>query len=74
MWITALCHSEMAKQLAVHWAAMSSTAEFMLRRLLTEAFQVEVVEEQVAEFQKQEKRCSCLERPGMRVRCNNPCI
>jgi hypothetical protein len=74
LWITALCHSDMAKQLAVHWAAVSFAAEFMLKCLLTEAFQVEVVEEQVAEFQKQEKRCSCLERPGTRVCCNSACI
>jgi hypothetical protein len=41
--------------------------EFMLRRSPTEAFRVEVVDEMVAKFRKQEEQCSRLERPDMRV-------
>jgi hypothetical protein len=55
MFIVALHHTEMAKQLAMLWAVVSSAAEFMLRRSPTKAFLAEVVDELVAEFRKQEE-------------------
>jgi hypothetical protein len=45
----------MVRELVVIWVAMSSTAKFMLGRSPNETFQVEVVDELVAEFQKQEE-------------------
>jgi hypothetical protein len=43
------------------------TAEFALGCSPNEAFRVEVEDELVIEFRKQEERRSCLERPSMRV-------
>jgi hypothetical protein len=50
MWITALCHTEKAKQRAALWVVVSSTVEVMLGRSPTEALQVEVVFKLVAKF------------------------
>jgi hypothetical protein len=55
MFIVALHHTEMAKQLAMLRAVVSSAAEFMLRRSPTKAFLAKVVDELVAEFRKQEE-------------------
>jgi hypothetical protein len=57
----------MVEQLAVLWATVSSTAEFVLGRLPTKALQVKVVDELVARFQKQEERHLHLEKSIMRV-------
>jgi hypothetical protein len=58
MWIAALFHIEMAKELAALQVAMSSAVKFMLRRSPNETFQVEVMDELVTEFRRQEERCS----------------
>jgi hypothetical protein len=58
MWIAALFHIEMAKELATLQVAMSSAVKFMLRRSPNETFQVEVMDELVTEFRRQEERCS----------------
>jgi hypothetical protein len=44
-----------------------STTQSMLRRSPTEAFLVDILDELVAEFMKQEERCLRLEMSGMRV-------
>jgi hypothetical protein len=67
MHIVVLRHTEMVEELAALWAAVSSTTKFMLGRLPNEAVRVEVVDELIAEFQRQEEWCSFLERPGTRV-------
>jgi hypothetical protein len=67
MLIAALCYIEMVGELAALWEAVSSTTEFTLGRSPNETFQVEVVDELLAEFWRQEERRSCLERPSMRV-------
>jgi hypothetical protein len=66
--IAALHRTEMARELAMLRAAVSSATEFMLGHSPNKTFQVEVVGELVVEFWKQEEQCSCLERYGMRVR------
>jgi hypothetical protein len=65
--ITALCHIEMAGELVTLRTVVSSIVEFMLGHLPDETFQVEVVDELVAEFRKLEERRSRLERPGVRI-------
>jgi hypothetical protein len=67
MWITALRHTEMAEELNVLQTAVSSAVEFALGRSPDETFQVEVVDELVAEFRKLEERRSRFEWPGMRI-------
>jgi hypothetical protein len=67
MWIMALHHTEMARELVALRVALSSTVELVLGRSLEETFQVEVVHELVAEFWKLEERCSRLEWPGARI-------
>jgi hypothetical protein len=67
MRITALHHAQMVEELNTLWAEVSSATEWMLRCSPNKVFQVEVVDELVAEFQKQEEQCSRLERPGVRV-------
>jgi hypothetical protein len=67
MLIAALCYIEMVGELAALWEAVSSTTEFTLGRSPNETFQVEVVDELLAEFWRQEERRSCLERPSTRV-------
>jgi hypothetical protein len=58
MWIAALHHTKMVEELAVLWAAVSSTVELALGRSPVETFRVEVVGELVDEFGKlEERRC-----------------
>jgi hypothetical protein len=59
----------MTGELATLLAAVSSAVEFMLGCSPNETFRVEIVDELIAEFWRQEERRSRLERPGMRV-CN----
>jgi hypothetical protein len=76
MQIPTLHHTEIAEQLAVLREVVSSTTEFMNRHSPTKVLQVEVVDELVAVFQKQEEWHSCLEKPGMRF-CDlilGPCV
>jgi hypothetical protein len=47
----------MVEQFAVLRAAMSFTVEWVLGRSSTDAFYIDVVDELVAEFRKQEERC-----------------
>jgi hypothetical protein len=63
----ALRHTEMAGELAALRAAVSSIVESVLGHSPDETFQVEVVGELVAKFQRLEERCSRLEWPGMRI-------
>jgi allophanate hydrolase subunit 1 len=67
MRIAALRHAEMAKEFASLQAVVSSTAEFMLEYTPNEVFRVEVVDDMIAKFWKQEERQSHLERPSTRV-------
>jgi hypothetical protein len=60
-------HAEVAQQFTELWVAASSAMEFVLKRSPTEAFRVDVVDQLVSEFRKQEERCSCLEKSGVRV-------
>jgi hypothetical protein len=50
MWIAALCHNEMAGDIATHWAAVSSAAGFVLGRSPNETFHMGVVDELIAKF------------------------
>jgi hypothetical protein len=52
MWITALPHTEMARELAALRAAVSSAAEFALRCSPNKTFWVEIVDELIGEFQR----------------------
>jgi hypothetical protein len=67
MRIAALCHTEMARELAMLRAMVSSAVELALGRSPDATFWVEVVGELVAEFQKLEEWCSRLEQPDMRI-------
>jgi hypothetical protein len=64
MRLAAFHHTEMARELAMPRAAVSSVMEFTLGHSPNETFWVEVLDELIAKFQWQEERCSCLERPG----------
>jgi hypothetical protein len=57
----------MVEQFAVLRAAMSFTVEWVLGRSSTDAFYIDVVDELVAEFRKQEERCLRLKKSGIRV-------
>jgi hypothetical protein len=46
---------------------VSSTTEFVLGRSPNETFWVEIVDELIAKFWRQEEWRSCFERPGARV-------
>jgi hypothetical protein len=50
MSITALCHTEMAEELATIWAAVSSAVVFTLECSPNETFWVGVVDELVVKF------------------------
>jgi hypothetical protein len=63
----ALCHTKMIRELATLWAAVSSVMELVLGQLPNESSRVEVMNELVAKFQRQEELCSWLEGPGMRI-------
>jgi hypothetical protein len=67
MWVAALRHARVVKELTVLQAAMSSFAELVLGRLPDKASQMEVMNELTAKFQKLEELCSRLEGPGTRI-------
>jgi hypothetical protein len=67
MRLAALCHTEMVRELAVLWAAVSSAAESTLGCSPNEIFHVKVVGELIAEFQRLEERRSWLEWPVARI-------
>jgi hypothetical protein len=50
MWFSTACHTEMAKQLAMLWPAMSSVAQSVLGCSPTETFQADVVGETLTKF------------------------
>jgi hypothetical protein len=62
-----LHHTEMARELAVLWAVVSSTIESVLGQSPSDTFHMEVVGKLAAEFQKMEERWSWLERPVVRI-------
>jgi hypothetical protein len=62
-----LRNTEMAGELVVLHATVSSAAESMLGHSPSDTFCVEVLGELAAEFQKMEDRCSRLEWPVMRI-------
>jgi hypothetical protein len=67
MRLAALHHTEMAREIAILRAAVSSTAESVLGCSPSDTFHVEVVGELATEFQKMEDRCSRLEQPAVRI-------
>jgi hypothetical protein len=67
MWVTALCHAEVVRELAMLQAAVSSVVELVLGHSPDETLQVEDMDELVAEFQRLEELFSRLERPGTRI-------
>jgi hypothetical protein len=64
---TALHHAEVVGELATLWVAVSSAAELVLGCSPNETFQVEVMDELVAEFQRPEELSLWLECPGTRI-------
>jgi hypothetical protein len=69
MKIAALYNTKMVEQLAALQAAVSSATQFVLECSPTMALQVDVLDELVTEFRKQEERRSCIKQSGMMV-CN----
>jgi hypothetical protein len=69
MRLAALHHIEMAGELTMFWAVVSSAAQSVLGCSPSNTTRAVVVGELVAEFQKVEYRCSWLERPITRI-CN----
>jgi hypothetical protein len=67
MRLAALHHTEMAGELAVLWAAVSSAVESVLGRSPNDTFHMEVVGDLVAKFQKLEEWHSRLEWPTMQI-------
>jgi hypothetical protein len=67
MQIAALYHTEMARELDTLRTMVSSTVQFVLRRLPDQTFRVLAVDEVLAEFRKLEDRRSWLEWPGVRI-------
>jgi hypothetical protein len=67
MWLAALRHTEMAGELAVLQAVVSSAMELMLGHSPSDTFHVEVVGELATEFWKREDRHSRLEWPATRI-------
>jgi hypothetical protein len=63
----ALRHADVVEELAVLQVVVSSIAKLVLGHSPDESFQVEVMDELVAKFQRLEELCSWLERPGMRI-------
>jgi hypothetical protein len=61
MGIAALHHTEMAGELAMLWAAVTSSTESVLGRSPSYTFRVEVVSEPTTRFQKAKDQCSRLE-------------
>jgi hypothetical protein len=67
MRLAALHHTEMAREIAILRATVSSTVESVLGCSPSDTFHVEVVGELATEFQKMEDRCSRLEQPAVRI-------
>jgi hypothetical protein len=67
MWAAALHHTEMAGELTMLRTVVSSAVELVLGRSPNETSQVEVTNELVAKFQRQEELCSQLQGPGVRI-------
>jgi hypothetical protein len=67
MRLAALCHTEMAEELAMLWAVVSSTVESVLGCSPSDTFYIEVAGELAVEFWKMEERCLWLERPTVRI-------
>jgi putative ubiquitin-RnfH superfamily antitoxin RatB of RatAB toxin-antitoxin module len=64
---SAICHIEMAGELATLRMAVFSVTESVLGRSPSDTFRVEVVGELVIKFKKMKVRRSRLERPTTRV-------
>jgi hypothetical protein len=67
MWAAALRHAEMVGELTALQLVVSSVVEEVLGRLPNETFRVEVMDELVAKFQRQEELCLRLVGPGARI-------
>jgi hypothetical protein len=67
MRVAALRHADVVEELAVLRVVVSSIAKLVLGHSPDETFQVEVMDELVAKFQRLEELCSWLERPSMRI-------
>jgi hypothetical protein len=67
MWAAALRHAEMVGELTALQSAVSSVVEEVLGRLPNETFRVEVMDELVAKFQRQEELCLRLVGLGARI-------
>jgi hypothetical protein len=57
MWLVALCHTEVARELTAFWVAMSSVMESVLGRWPGDTSRMEVVGDLVTQFQKVEDWC-----------------
>jgi hypothetical protein len=64
---TALCHTDIVRELAVLLAAVSSTAELVLGHSSDETFRVQVMDMLVAKLWRLEELYSQLERPGSTI-------
>jgi hypothetical protein len=67
MRLVALCHTEMARELSVLRAAVSSAMELVLGHSPSGTVCMDVVDEFATKFQKMEDRRSWLERPAARI-------
>jgi hypothetical protein len=67
MRLAALRHTEMAGELAMLRATVSTVMESVLGHSPSDTFCVEVASELATKFQKMEYRCSRLERPTARI-------
>jgi hypothetical protein len=67
MQATAICHIEMAEELAALQTAVTSATELMLGRSPDENFWVEIVDELIAQSHKLEELCLWLEWPDTKI-------
>jgi hypothetical protein len=67
MCLVALRHTEMAREIAALWVAVSSATESVLGHSPGDTFRVDVMDKLAAELQKMEDQRSRLEWPTMRV-------
>jgi hypothetical protein len=67
MQTAAICHIEMAMELATLQVTVTSTVELVLGHSSDETFRVEITNELVAQFRKLVVLCSQLEWPSMRI-------
>jgi hypothetical protein len=67
MWLVALHHTEIGRELAVLRVVVSFATESVLGCLPSDTFHVEVVGELAAEFQKMEDQCYQIEQPTARI-------